>query len=97
MSDPALSPNREEPSVEPPPAASRYHVRAVADPSVLSRVVEQFVLRDLIPDRVSCWRHAADELRIDLEVAGLAEREASHVARRLSAFPAVTGVLLQRG
>jgi len=97
MSDPALSPNLEEPNPEPAPASHRYHVRAVADPSVLSRVVEQFVLRDLIPDRVSCRRHGADELRIDLEVAGLAEHEAGHVARRLSAFPSVTGVLLQRG
>ena len=97
MSDPAFSSNPQDAGAEPQAVASRYHVRAVADPSVLSRVVELFVLRNLIPNRVNCWRHATHELRIDLEVAGLAEREACHVAKRLGAFPAVTGVLLRRG
>lgn len=95
MSDPAFSLKPEEPN--PEPASSRYYVSAVADPSVLSRVVELFVLRDLIPSRVSCRRHAGDELRIDLEVAGLAEHEAGHVARRLRGIPTVTGVMLQHG
>lgn len=96
MSEPAFSSNPVSSNLEPAPVPSRYHVRAVADPSVLSRVVEQFVLRDLIPSHVNCRRHAADELRIELEVVGLAEQEASHVARRLRGIPTVTGVLLQR-
>ena len=84
-------------SPEPAPATARFSVRALADPSALARVLEQFVLRDLVPERVQCERHGTgDELKIHVEVAGLAEREADHLARRIRAFPVVTGVLLQR-
>lgn len=87
-------PSPEDPCPEPDRRSCRYHVRAVVDPSVLSRVLELFVLRGLVPDRVRCERRA-DELSIELEIAGLAEHEAGNVARRLRTFPTVTSVLLQ--
>lgn len=96
MSTPAFNHDPERARAAPAPA-SRYRVHALADPSVLSRVVELFVLRDLIPDRVSAERQGADRLSIELDVAGLAEQEAGHVARRIQAFPMVTGVLLSHG
>jgi hypothetical protein len=47
---------------------------------------------------VHCERATGgDELRIEVEVAGLAEPVAHHLARRLGTFPVVTHVLLQRG
>lgn len=96
MSVPAPSQPAPEPC--PAPALSRYRVRALADPSALSRVLEQFVLRDLLPARVHCERAAGgEELRIEVEVADLAEPMAHHLARRLGAFPVVMHVLLQRG
>lgn len=84
--------------VHPQPKAvlRRYCVSAAVDPSALSRVIEQFVLRDLMPSRVSARlvEGTDPELRIDLDVAGLEDHEAEHVARRLSQFPCVLRVLV---
>ena len=76
----------------------RYCVSAAVDPSSLARVIEQFVLRDLVPSRVSARlvEGTDPELRIDVDVAGLEDQEAEHVARRIGAFPCVLRVLVDR-
>ncbi len=82
-------------SDESAPARSHFTVRAVCEPSVLSRVVELFVLRDLIPARVNC--EANDErLTIEVVVDGMAADRADHVAQRIRQFPTVDSVLLRR-
>lgn len=87
------------PSSEPRKAVlRRYCVSAAVDPSALSRVIELFALRDLVPARVSSRlvEGTDPELRIDVDVAGLADQEAEHVARRLAQFPCVLRVLMDR-
>ena len=76
----------------------RYCVSAAVDPSSLARVIEQFVLRDLVPSRVSSRlvEGTDPELRIDVDVAGLEDQEAEHVARKLGQFPCVMRVLVDR-
>ncbi len=97
MSNLSSSPNFSEPAATPAQSLSRFSVRAVSDPSVLSRVVELFALRNLVPERVRLDRDSMkDELRIDVEVAGLAADDADNIARRMRTFPTVVGVLLQR-
>lgn len=78
-------------------AAPVHHftVTAYLEPSVLSRVVELFVLRDLIPHDVRCRTVGDDELRVDVAVCGLAQAKAEHVAARLRQFPTVLNVLLR--
>ena len=76
----------------------RYCVSAAVDPSSLARVIEQFVLRDLVPSRVSSRlvEGTDPELRIDVDVVGLEDQEAEHVARKLGQFPCVLRVLMNR-
>ncbi len=97
MSNLSSSPNYSEPAEAPAQSLSRFSVRAVSYPSVLSRVVELFALRNIVPERVRLDRAGLkDELRIDVEVAGLAFHDAGNIARRMRTFPTVVGVLLQR-
>lgn len=91
-------------SLNPPPLNStepayRFCVRSAVDPSVLSRVVELFALRDLVPHAVSSRLDGRrePELRIDVDVCGLADNEAEHIARRIDQFMPVISVLLERG
>ena len=77
------------------PARSHFTVRAVREPSVLARVIELFVLRDLIPARVVC--EANDEqITIEVVVDGMEAAKADHVAQRIRQFPTVESVLLGR-
>ncbi len=92
---PKLDPTRRDAAPGPAPAF-HFSVRAVADPSVLSRVVEQFALRGLVPVSVQARRRGPDQLQIELVVAGLGDQEADHVAALMRCFPTVTGVMLQR-
>ncbi|MEQ9641661.1 MAG: hypothetical protein RIM84_16680 [Alphaproteobacteria bacterium] len=78
-----------------PALAHQFTVTAHLEPSVLSRVVELFVLRDLIPHDVRCRQVGNEALRIDVAVRGLAPDKAEHVAARIRQFPAVLSVLLR--
>ena len=90
------SPN--PPSANPTEPAYRFCVRSAVDPSVLSRVVELFALRDLVPHAVSSRLddRREPELRIDVDVCGLGDNEAEHIARRIDQFMPVISVLLER-
>ena len=79
----------------PEAARSRFTVRAVREPSVLSRVVELFVLRDLIPAHVRC-EAGETTILVELTVDGLDDVQANHVAQRIRQFPTVESVLLAR-
>jgi acetolactate synthase small subunit len=88
-SDDALSPVRHV-----------YSITALAEPSVLARVVEMFVLRDLIPASLTCRQQpgadGVEMLRIEVEVAGMHHQHAEHVAHRMRNIMPVAGVMLAR-
>jgi len=77
---------------------ARFRLRAAVDPSALSRVVEMFVLRDLIPARVSCerLRRGDGELAIEVDVVDLDANVAEHLVRRMRQMPVVLTALLER-
>ena len=56
-----------------------FSVFAAPDASVMPRVLELFAKRGLVPSRFDAAASAAD-LSIDVQVAGLEEDTASHIA-----------------
>ena len=73
-----------------------FSVQAVADPSVMPRVLELFAKRGLIPSR---WHsdlggRRRDELTIDLQVQGLTDSQRDHTAAILRGMVCVTSVLV---
>ena len=85
------------------PAASAvpaycFAVHSAADPGVMPRVMELFAKRGLLPTRwhsdlVSGGGARADELVIDIQVAGLDAAEGDYIARCLRQQVHVLGVL----
>ncbi len=69
-----------------------FSVHAQATPSTLPRVLEVFALSGHVPERCHADR-ALDELVVDLQLSGLAEREARRLAARLEAIVGVECVL----
>jgi len=72
-----------------------YSIRAAADPGLMSRVLETFAKRGLVPDR---WHsdlvgEARDELSIDLQVTGLDPHTSGFIAARLRQIWGVEAVL----
>ncbi|WP_323797675.1 hypothetical protein [Nisaea sp.] len=88
-------PNSSETRVETDVTAC-FSVQAVADPSVMPRVLELFAKRGLIPAR---WHsdlggRRRDELAIDLQVQGLTRSQRDHTAAILRGMVYVTSVLV---
>ena len=79
------------------PASHCFRLRAEREPSVLSRVLEMFTLRDLIPHALTCVQCPQDagELRIDVEVSGLGAPQAESLAARMRNVVPVISVLLE--
>src|SRR3546814_12275000 len=77
------------------PTVACFSIQAVADPSVMPRVLELFAKRGMFPLR---W-HAdhggrrRDELTIDLQIDGLDRPKAELIAHALRHMVAVVGVL----
>jgi hypothetical protein len=72
-----------------------FAVHAVADPGVMPRVLELFAKRGLVP---SSWHSRvdgaeADELVIDIQMAGMVRHESDYVAACLRNIPEVGCVL----
>ena len=72
-----------------------FTVVASADPGVMSRVIELFAKRGLVP---SLWQSRLtgpnrDELTMDLQIAGLSQPEVHHLAACLRQIPFVASVL----
>ncbi len=87
-------------SESPPTAATvRFTVRASAEPSVLPRVIELFALRNLVPSSLRARRggRSAEDLHIDIEVAGLAAAEVRLVAAKITEMVPVESVLAGEG
>ena len=82
-----------------PDPSFHYSLRAYREPSVLSRVIEMFALRDLIPHQVDCREVAAEEaeLQIDVAVRGLDPMHARHLADRMRNIVPVRQVALEVG
>lgn len=63
---------------------TRFDIRTVADAQAVSRVLEHFALRTLLPDRVEAVRNG-DVLEISLEMAGLDEPLAQLIVEKIRA------------
>lgn len=77
-----------------------FSVHAEASPSTLPRVVEVFALHNFVPSRcharldsASGAGDAAEELVIDLQMAGITAEEAALLAKRLGRIVTVRTVL----
>ncbi|TNE39271.1 MAG: hypothetical protein EP348_03710 [Alphaproteobacteria bacterium] len=77
------------------PDACRFTLRAEAEPSALSRILENFALRNLVPDQLSA-RRDGEELVVSLTVAGLSDMESAHLEIRMMNILPVIEVTLER-
>ncbi|MDP6567983.1 MAG: hypothetical protein QF578_24370 [Alphaproteobacteria bacterium] len=92
----SLPSEKTDPTPANRPAHHRFLVQAEAEPSVLARVVELFVLRDLLPQTVSCRQDGPARLRLDVTVDGLEEGVADHLAARMRNIMPVVTVIVER-
>lgn len=76
-----------------PDPTHRFSVLAAAEASVMSRTLELFAKRGLVPERVDARRTGA-ALAIELEVAGLEQDTAEHIMRCLATMVTVERVLM---
>ncbi len=74
---------RAEPSDRPDTGTYHFMIHAEAEASTLSRVLELFAQRDLIPDEVTCKRTNGDELHIHIAIAGLPANKVANLADRV--------------
>lgn len=96
MSSSTPEPSPKDPCTGPPTRRHVFAVSAAVEPSVLSRVVEMFVLRDLIPSAVRCDLIDDEQrLAIAVEITELPENQANHLVLRMQQFPTVIEVTLQ--
>ena len=80
------------------PVVACFSITAVADPSVMPRVLELFAKRGLIPSR---WHsdlsgRRRDELLIDLQVEGLDRDKADLIGHAMRQIVPVLSVLISR-
>lgn len=82
---------------EPALARVRFTVTSDLEPSVLSRVVEMFALRGLVPVEVSATREEGIDLhlRVELVVDGLETGTCAHLCRRMRNIVPVREVMLE--
>lgn len=73
-----------------------FSVQADADPGLMSRVIEVFALRGLVPTRCHGVRGgaAAEEFHVDLQFEGMSARDAAIVAEKLRQVWLVHNVLM---
>ncbi len=71
----------------------RFSVLAAAEASVMSRTLELFAKRGLVPERVDA-RRTGEAMAIDLEVADLPQDTAEHIQRCLATMVMVERVLM---
>ncbi len=90
-----VSLSREVPELAP--ARVRFTVTSDLEPSVLSRVVELFALRNLVPVEVSATREDGIDLhlRVEVVVDGLEPSVCAHLCRRMGNIVPVREVMLE--
>ncbi len=81
-----------------PQAAERvacFAIQALADPGLLSRVLELFAKRGLVPERFFAQAEGRNReaVTLDIQVAGFDAQLTDYVARCLRQIPQVTAVL----
>ena len=76
------------------PAVTCFSVVAAADPGTLPRVLEQFAMRSLVPQRWHAVLTEGDELSIDAQVTGLDAQRTEVLASKLRALICVRSVLV---
>ncbi|MBH60944.1 MAG: hypothetical protein CL569_00525 [Alphaproteobacteria bacterium] len=93
--NPEPSPNRRTNGAS---VTYRYRVTAEPEVSVLSRVLELFVIRDALPSRVTSEVVEGHEpvQEIEVDVGGLEDRMARHLSVRIQQFPAVHTVSMRQ-
>ncbi len=72
----------------------RFHIEAIADPQSLPRIAGAFAQRGIVPTSLSACLDG-DELRIDVTVANLDDRQAAIIATKLDEAVAVVAVELE--
>ncbi len=85
------------PELESSPDAHRFLIQAQAEPSTLSRVMELFALRGLLPDEVSCERSRDNRGALDIRIVipDLPPQKAAHLAARMRNIVTVSRVVLE--
>ena len=68
-------------------------VRTVADPGILSRLIEVFAKRGMVPTKLFSVATGADELTVDLQVAGLDADLGAIIANQLRSQVGIETVL----
>ncbi len=76
------------------PVAARFKIKATSEPSVLPRILENFALRNLVPENVSVSKKS-NHLDIDLTVVGLSDQEARHLELRMQNILPILSVGLE--
>ena len=82
-------------TVPAPEPVACFSIQALAEPTVMPRVLELFAKRGLIPSR---WHsdlggRRQDELTIDFQISGLDRDKADLIAHAIRQFVSVTSVL----
>jgi len=94
MSNAMLQPSRHLED-EGEPAVACFSVAAFADPATMSRLLDLFAKRGMVPQRFSGSLSAcsADRLDIDIQMAGLPADQVSYLARCMERLPCVERVM----
>ncbi|MCF8465890.1 MAG: hypothetical protein K9G33_00660 [Sneathiella sp.] len=76
------------------PRFSHFTIQSAIEPSVLSRIVENFALRNLVPENLHA-RRENDHLVISLTIAGLDPNVSEHLRMRMQNILPVNSVELE--
>jgi acetolactate synthase regulatory subunit len=68
-------------------------IQALAEPGLIERVVGHLSKRGFVPSRLVSTLEG-DQMVLDVQVVGLEDRVAHHLAQRLRVLPGVDSVLL---
>ncbi len=72
------------------PDTAHFTVTATSEPSVLARVLENFTLRNLVPEKLNA-EIRGEQLVIEVQISGLSAREISHLELRMqNIFPVLS-------
>ena len=77
------------------PCLSRFTIQSAIEPSVLSRIIENFALRNLVPENLLARRENG-RLVISLTIAGLDPNVSDHLRSRMLNILPVVSVELER-
>jgi len=94
VSNPAAAERRSR-SSHPEVTVLCLSLRALAEIGILARVIQQLARRGLFPSRMHCTQ-ASEQLLIDLQVAGVGEREGDVLAESLRQVVGIDEVLTSR-